>query len=121
MKKENEEKLFTKKDYWNIFMYMLIMSGSIFSGMTVYLFFTYGYISLFSDYSFFSIVNIGSILLMFFVIIKMFQFWKWLWNEWQDVLYWSFYKSTPFVSASKRKIKEPEKPENDWLKSSKNR
>jgi len=111
----NGEPLFTKQVIVNLFMYLGMLFVAIASGITVYIFFLYAYMKLFTDYSFISIINVGGIGIMFYVTWRLFNFYKYQYEHFRRTFRWALRESTPFVSASKRKIKELKKPDEDWI------
>jgi len=113
---ENGEPLFTKRVVINLLMYCGLLLLSICAGVTIYTFFVYAYIHLFTDYAFLSIVNIGGIGIMFYVTWKFFHFFKYQYENFRRLFRFILRESTPFVSARKGKVKEPKSPSDDWIK-----
>jgi len=92
IKTEREDLLFTKKDWINILGYCIVLIGSVFAGMTVYLFFIFEYLTRFPDPGFFTMVNIGALILCFYVIFRLYHYFKYVWLEWRNTFHWIFRK-----------------------------
>jgi len=113
---QNGEPLFTKQVIINLAIYCGLLVLAISSGVTIYTFFIYAYIQLFPDYSFLSIINIGGVGIMFYVIWKLFHFFKYQYENIRRTFRFAFRESKPFISGSNRKVKKPIEPEKDWIK-----
>lgn len=119
-----KERLFTKREWIHMAIVVVIMIMSIFAGMSVYMFFVYGYIYLFPDYGFLTIVNIGGIVIMFYVTMKIYRFFLHLYRQYRELFRFDsavkkrfnhVVKTKPF-EVKEMKIKTPDK---DWIKEKK--
>lgn len=108
-----KERLFTKKDWIHMTVVAIIMIVSICAGMSVYMFFVYGYISVFPDYTFFSVINFGGIAIMFFVTMRIYRFFLYYYNDYKIIF--SGIRETHFSNVEAKKVKI-ETPDKDWLK-----